>query len=326
MAFMGVNPNSYISSLTHKITKLQTSLFSAPPSPSSFSSNLRSITRKASISTSSAAQNDVVTAQVEVPSSDSFTKHHESTFSGLEEVMTGYMFGKRKATEVAHAVWKNVVRKGDLVVDATCGNGYDTLALLRLIADDKRRGRVFAMDLQKDALESASSLLDRSVTDNERKLVELYAMCHSKMEELVPNGDAVRLVAFNLGYLPGGDKKIKTESETTILALEAAKKILSRGGLISILSYVGHAGGREEFEKVEAFAAELPIDNWDGLENMKKKEKKTDNVNIPLQNGDQRPETATKYVTATCQAFRKSPDDLTGPAKQRLRRTGFRAR
>lgn len=53
-----------------------------------------------------------------------------------------------------------------------------------------------------------------------------------------------RLVAFNLGYLPGGDKKIKTESETTLLALEAAKKILARGGLISILAYVGHFGGR----------------------------------------------------------------------------------
>ncbi|KAL3643132.1 hypothetical protein CASFOL_013947 [Castilleja foliolosa] len=257
---MAVNPSSYIS-LTHKITTLQNNLFSFP---SPFSSKFRSITRKASISSLPVAQNDAVPSQVEVPSSNSFTKHHESTFSGLEEVMTGYMFGKKKATEVAHAVWKNVVRKGDLVIDATCGNGYDTLAMLRLIADDdnKSRGRVLSMDLQKDALDRASSLLDRSVSADERKLVELYAMCHSKMEELVPNGNAVRLVAFNLGYLPGGDKKIKTKSETTILALEAAKKILSRGGLISILSYVGHAGGREEFEKVESFAAGLPIDNW----------------------------------------------------------------
>lgn len=54
----------------------------------------------------------------------------------------------------------------------------------------------------------------------------------------------VRLVAFNLGYLPGGDKKIITRSETTVLALEAAKRILAPGGLISIVTYVGHPGGR----------------------------------------------------------------------------------
>lgn len=64
-------------------------------------------------------------------------------------------------------VWKNVVRKGDVVVDATCGNGYDTLAMARLVADDTRKGCVLAMDLQKDALESTSSLLDRSLTADE---------------------------------------------------------------------------------------------------------------------------------------------------------------
>lgn len=177
-------------------------------------------------------------------------------------MMTGYIFGQKKATEVAHAVWKNVVRKGDVVIDATCGNGYDTLAMLRLIADNTSRGRVYAMDLQKGALESTSRLLDRSVSANERELVELYAMCHTKMEDLVPKGDAVRLVAFNLGYLPGGDKKIKTELETTLLALEAAKRIIAPRGLISIVAYVGHSGGREEFEMVQSFAAGLPINNW----------------------------------------------------------------
>lgn len=64
-------------------------------------------------------------------------------------------------------MWKNVVRKGDLVIDATCGNGYDTLAMVRLIADDTLRGRVYAMDLQKDALERTSSLLDSSLTSRE---------------------------------------------------------------------------------------------------------------------------------------------------------------
>lgn len=54
---------------------------------------------------------------------------------------------------------------------------------------------------------------------------------------------AFRLVAFNLGYLPGGDKTIITKPETTLPALEAAKGILMPGGLISLVVYVGHPGG-----------------------------------------------------------------------------------
>ncbi|KAG8386638.1 hypothetical protein BUALT_Bualt03G0169400 [Buddleja alternifolia] len=236
--------------------------FSALPPPSLFPSKLLSIpTTKPSNLAHFVAQNDIVTP-VQTPHTNSSAKHNESPFQGLECVMAGYMFGKKKATQVAQAVWKNVVRKGDTVIDATCGNGYDTLAMLRLIADDTRRGRVYAMDLQKDAIESTSSLLERSVSADERELVELYSMCHTKMEELIPHGDVVRLVAFNLGYLPGGDKKIQTESETTLLALQAAERIVGRGGLISIVAYVGHSGGREEFEIVQSFAAGLAVDSW----------------------------------------------------------------
>ncbi|EPS65429.1 hypothetical protein M569_09349, partial [Genlisea aurea] len=182
--------------------------------------------------------------------------------SGLEDAVMEYISGKKKATEVAHAVWKNVVRKGDAVVDATCGNGYDTLALVRLVADDARRGRVYGIDLQKHALDSTSSLLDQSITADQLELVELHNACHSNLEEIVPSDANVRLVAFNLGYLPGGDKRIKTETETTLLALEASKRVLVPGGLISVVAYLAHSGGREEFEKVEGFAGELHVDKW----------------------------------------------------------------
>lgn len=64
-------------------------------------------------------------------------------------------------------VWRNIIRKGDTVVDATCGNGHDTLAMLKLIADDSGKGCVYGMDIQDSALESTSSLLDRSVSPNE---------------------------------------------------------------------------------------------------------------------------------------------------------------
>lgn len=64
-------------------------------------------------------------------------------------------------------VWRNIIRKGDTVVDATCGNGHDTLAMLKLVANDSGKGCVYGMDIQDSALESTSSLLDRSVSPNE---------------------------------------------------------------------------------------------------------------------------------------------------------------
>ncbi|KAL2475868.1 S-adenosyl-L-methionine-dependent methyltransferase superfamily protein [Abeliophyllum distichum] len=261
MASVRFFPNSCML-FSQKITKSQTNFkFFVSASPFLLS-KLHSIPRKASIFTHSLAEKDVVTSAPENPSSNSISKYNNSPFQGLDDIITGYIFGKKKATEVAHSVWKNVIRKGDVVVDATCGNGYDTLAMLRLVADETRRGRVYAMDLQKVALENTYSLLGQSVNSDERELVELYAICHTKMEEIVPSGAAVRLVAFNLGYLPGGDKKIITRSETTLHALEASKRVLAPGGLISIVVYVGHAGGRDEFETVQAFASELPVDNW----------------------------------------------------------------
>ncbi|XP_042489469.1 putative rRNA methylase YtqB isoform X2 [Macadamia integrifolia] len=159
-------------------------------------------------------------------------------------------------------MWRHIVQKGDTVVDATCGNGHDTLEMVKLVADESGRGCVYGMDIQNIALENTSLLLDALLNPNERKLVKLFHTCHSRMEDIVPNGTSVRLVAFNLGYLPGGDKALVTLSETTLQALEVASRILAPGGLISIIAYVGHPGGRKEFETVQAFASGLPVDDW----------------------------------------------------------------
>jgi len=131
------------------------------------------------------------------------------------------------------------------VVDATCGNGNDTLALLKMVADEEGQGRVYGMDIQDSAIESTSTFLQMAVDDDhQEELVKLFPICHSRMEEIVPKDAPVRLVAFNLGYLPRGDKTLITVPRTTELALQAASRILSSGGLISVLVYIGHPGGR----------------------------------------------------------------------------------
>ncbi|XP_059444723.1 tRNA (mnm(5)s(2)U34)-methyltransferase, chloroplastic [Corylus avellana] len=196
--------------------------------------------------------------------SSTFENHlpHDSPLSGVEDVLMSYIFGKKRATEVAHSVWKHVVQKGDTVIDATCGNGYDTLEMLKMVADESGRGCVYAMDIQKDALVNTYSLLEQSLNPNEIELVKLLPICHSEMDKVVSENASVRLVAFNLGFLPGGDKAIITKPETTLLALEVAKKILMPGGLISLVVYVGHPGGWQEWETVQTFTSGLPVDNW----------------------------------------------------------------
>ncbi|XVF77895.1 hypothetical protein PTKIN_Ptkin14bG0084400 [Pterospermum kingtungense] len=171
--------------------------------------------------------------------------------------------GRRKQQKwLICRVWRHVLFKGDTVIDATCGNGYDTVAMLKMVADESGCGCVYGMDIQSEALENTTSLLEETVSQKEKELVKLFHICHSRMDEVVPENAAVRLVAFNLGYLPGGEKGIITISKTTLLALEAAKKMLISGGLISLVVYIGHPGGRDELETVEAFASELSVNDW----------------------------------------------------------------
>ncbi|RZC66174.1 hypothetical protein C5167_009864 [Papaver somniferum] len=194
----------------------------------------------------------------------SLVQSHQDAFplSGLEDALMGYITGKKKATELAHLIWQRIVQKGDYVVDATCGNGYDTLALLKMVADESGKGRVYGMDIQSCALKNTSSLLDESLNTNERELVELFHLCHSRMEDVISEGIFLRLVVFNLGYLPGGDKAIITVPEKTSQALESACRLMGPGGLISVMVYVGHPGGREEYETIQSFASGLPSESW----------------------------------------------------------------
>lgn len=50
-----------------------------------------------------------------------------------------------RLTQIAQELWQHVCRPGDTVVDATCGNGHDTLCLARAVG---RSGTVYAFDVQ----------------------------------------------------------------------------------------------------------------------------------------------------------------------------------
>ncbi len=139
---------------------------------------------------------------------------------------------------VNHLLLSEVVRPGDAVVDATAGNGNDTLLLARLVAPT---GIVYALDIQPEALTATRELIHQHHLDG---IVKLQLTDHLHMADVVES--PLRAVVFNLGYLPGGDKRIITQAEKTVQALSVAADMLAPGGVLSVVTYSGHAGGDEE--------------------------------------------------------------------------------
>ena len=156
----------------------------------------------------------------------------------------------RGAVSISHFFLRERIRVGDVVVDATCGNGHDTLFLAKLVGAD---GKVWAFDVQKEALVNTRRLLaDAGCLDR----VEIVAAGHEHITEFV--GVPLRAVVFNLGYLPGSDKNLTTRPEETLAAIEQATRLLLPGGVVVICVYTGHPGGAEEGKAVERWAAALP--------------------------------------------------------------------
>lgn len=101
--------------------------------------------------------------------------------------LTEFALEGAKITSVAHGVWRRVVKPGDTVVDATCGNGHDTLVLTNMVCIPEALGSVYALDVQEDALANTSYLLDHKLDELQRKQVHLLQLCHSQLEKVVSN-------------------------------------------------------------------------------------------------------------------------------------------
>ncbi len=135
----------------------------------------------------------------------------------------------------------NFILEGDKCIDATAGNGHDTLKLCSAVGDG---GKVYAFDIQTDALSNTEKLLSDKGFNN----FVLVPHSHSDLEKFVC--EKVKAVIFNLGYLPGGDHTIHTRAETTIQAIEKSLAILDDKGFVSVTVYYGKNSGTEEKDAV----------------------------------------------------------------------------
>ena len=158
---------------------------------------------------------------------------------------------------MAHTLWQGFLQPGDVVVDATCGNGKDLLFLCQTVLTD-RSGSVFALDVQTDAIEQSRSYLQAHLSPSRFSRVTFFRQCHSSFPQEVRRGD-VQLIVYNLGYRPNGNKCITTRPETTKKSLLAAMELLSPEGKISITCYPGHPEGALEQEEIVTFLQTLPL-------------------------------------------------------------------
>ena len=159
-----------------------------------------------------------------------------NTYQGYRKTILNYV----------HNLIDSYIKENDIVIDATIGNGNDTLYLSKTVES----GKVFGFDIQDKAIKNTKELLDNNNCHN----YKLFLSSHNKMSSILSDYlGKVSLVLFNLGYLPNGDKNITTNYETTIEAIEESFKLIHKMGMILVVIYPGHENGFIESQKIHEY-------------------------------------------------------------------------
>lgn len=154
---------------------------------------------------------------------------------------------KYQITEWCHHFIREHVNAGDLCIDATAGNGNDTLFLCELVGE---HGKVLAFDIQEEAvINTKKRLAEHGVLEQAVVLLE----SHTNMSRYAET-DSVSCIVFNFGYLPGGNHALATKKDTSIAAIHEGLRLLKKGGMMSLCIY---SGGDSGFEERDAILAEL---------------------------------------------------------------------
>lgn len=169
-------------------------------------------------------------------------------------------------TKLAQDYISTVITKGDYVIDATAGNGADTVFLAEKVGEN---GRVYAFDIQEDAIKHTRARIAQKAYESR---VQLIQDSHANINQYLQG--PISCAMFNLGYLPKGDPAIITKGASSIEALKKTLDLLKVKGMITICIYVSHEGGAQEASIVETYL--------EGLDKQKYKVLKYSCLNDPL--------------------------------------------
>lgn len=153
------------------------------------------------------------------------------------------------AVDLAKNICMKKLDEGDIAVDATMGKGIDTVLLAKLVGTS---GKVYAFDIQREAVDITRKNIDER---NLSKQVKLIDDGHENMDRYIH--EKVKLIIFNLGYLPGGNHDITTRAETTLAAVEKSLELLQQNGVVILVVYYGHDQGKIEKGALESYVKTL---------------------------------------------------------------------
>ena len=145
-----------------------------------------------------------------------------------------------KVLTFAKKLLKEKIDKNSIVVDATAGNGHDTLFLAKSAAK-----KVYAFDIQTQAIENTTTLIAKN---NVLDKCEIILDSHLNFDKYIE--EKITAVIFNLGYLPNASHNITTTAEVTLPTIEKFLTKLASGGRIIIVVYWGHDNGKIEKEQL----------------------------------------------------------------------------
>ena len=164
-----------------------------------------------------------------------------------------------RLTEKVHQILSDQIKPGDYAIDATAGNGHDTLFLAKAVGPT---GKVLAIDLQTSAIEATRQRLD-TATDP-LGTVEICKGDHAEVLESRSEAEArsASAIVFNLGYLPGSDKCIQTLPSSTERALSASAQLVKSGGHLCVTAYRAHPGATKEADAVARWMQARAKEGW----------------------------------------------------------------
>lgn len=156
---------------------------------------------------------------------------------------------EKNALDINKNLIDRLILDGKAVLDATVGNGNDTLLLSNSVGSN---GKVYGFDIQKIAIDNTRDLLLR---EEAAKNVKLINDSHENIDKYID--EKIDLAIYNLGYLPGGDKNIKTNAKSSVNSIEKVLYLLNKKGIVIVTVYTGHPGGIDEKNAIEDFFINL---------------------------------------------------------------------
>ena len=144
-----------------------------------------------------------------------------------------------ESVKYTHEFIQSISSKDKIAIDATLGNGHDSLFLSNIYK------HVYSFDIQELSIKRSKKKLEN------RNNVSIIHDSHANIDKYV--NSQIDLALFNLGFLPGSDKKIATNSRSSIQAIEKSYKLLNPDGRIIIVGYSRHPGGKKEIDAIEEY-------------------------------------------------------------------------